>query len=146
LSLPGIERRACGLRSKTEPLLKLGSVHFWFSLFILIWIALSGQRGLEEAAHGPAGLLRESASAVVPNTVPTPHIEALFGNASLPGQESRNALETSNRSEQRAMIVSIANLLILRAFTIRNQQVSGSSPEGGSINPLQAGACRVGFN
>jgi hypothetical protein len=32
--------------------------------------------------------------------------------------------------------VPIANLLILLAFTIRNQQVAGSTPAGGSIKSI----------
>jgi len=69
----------------------------------------------------------------VPNTVPTPHIEALFAVARVQAPVRCKPLETSNNGEPRTTTVPTANLLILRAFTIRNQQVSGSSPEGGSI-------------
>jgi hypothetical protein len=70
----------------------------------------------------------------VPNTVPTLHMESLFAVASVPLRGCRKPLEISNGKESRATLVPTAKLLILRAFTIRNQQVSGSSPEGGSRN------------
>ena len=69
----------------------------------------------------------------MPNSVPTLHMEAMFMVASGAASGWRKRLETSNVSEPLATIVPTAKLLISRAFTIRNQQVSGSSPEGGSI-------------
>lgn len=49
---------------------------------------------------------------LVPNTVPTPHIEALFSIASVAVPGWRKRLETSNLWEAGATIVPSANLLI----------------------------------
>ena len=69
----------------------------------------------------------------VPDTVPTPRIAALFAFASVGVPVFPKPLETSNVWEARATVVPAGKLLIRCAFTIRNQQVAGSTPAGGSI-------------
>jgi hypothetical protein len=60
-------------------------------------------------------------------------MEALFRVASVAASGWPKRLETSNIEEWLASVVPTSKLLILYAFTIRNQQVAGSSPAGGSI-------------
>jgi hypothetical protein len=74
-------------------------------------------------------------AAAVPNTVPTPCIEALPKVASVPRSVSRKSLRTSNIWESWASVVPSAKLLISRMLTICNQRVGGSNPSAGSNFP-----------
>jgi hypothetical protein len=57
----------------------------------------------------------------VPNSVPTPCIEALLTLASAVVPGWRKSLEASAIGEPRASLVPMANLLIMRGFTDREQ-------------------------
>jgi hypothetical protein len=64
----------------------------------------------------------------VPNSVPTPCIEALLTLASAVVPGWRKSLEASAIGEPRASLVPMANLLIMRGFTDREQGIGGSNP------------------
>jgi hypothetical protein len=68
----------------------------------------------------------------MPNTMTTLCMEALRGDATKTGDFNRNPLILSNISQRLAKHRNTAKSLILRALTIRNQQVAGSIPAGGS--------------
>jgi hypothetical protein len=71
----------------------------------------------------------------VPNTVPTPHIEALCSVAVVPVVWSRKCLRTNNGWKSRTTVVTAAKLLILRWLIPPEQEVVGSNPTGRTKPP-----------
>jgi hypothetical protein len=74
----------------------------------------------------------------VPIFVPTPRIEALRTIASARARGTRNSLITRNIAQLLTTIVHSAKSMKNGRLLIRNQQVAGSTPAGGSrkVNPL----------
>jgi len=64
--------------------------------------------------------------------MPTPCIEAIRPIATRTLQKTRNRLIQNNLSQSVTTPIPAAKSLILHGFTIRNQQVAGSIPAGGS--------------
>ena len=57
----------------------------------------------------------------MPNSVPIPYIEALLNIVRMAPDEPPKSLKPSDVRESLATVVPTAKLLILSAFTIRNQ-------------------------
>ena len=74
----------------------------------------------------------EIRAAPVPNSVPTPCIEALLTVTRHSVETRCKCLITSSNGQQSIMLVPASKLLILGRLLIRNQQVAGSIPAGGS--------------
>jgi hypothetical protein len=64
--------------------------------------------------------------------MPTSCIEAIRPIATRTLQKTRNRLIQNNLSQSLTTPIPTATSLIVRGFTIRNQQVAGSIPAGGS--------------
>ena len=74
---------------------------------------------------------------IVPNTVPTPRIEALRDVAIVAVEGCRKCLEINNGGETLATVVPVAKLLICRGLMATNQKVGSSNLSGRTIKPQQ---------
>ena len=77
----------------------------------------------------------------MPNTMTTLCMEALRPDATKTVDLGRNTLILSNISQRITKHSNPAKSLIIRALTIRNQQVAGSIPAGGSSNLFNFNYC-----